>query len=105
MIGLTQEHGPCRINNDTDTVSLNPYSWNERANILYIDQPVGVGFSTGDKIVGTSAAAAQDIWTFIQIWLSDSKFSRYKNRDLAIWTESYATRRYLVYSKLTSMCT
>lgn len=89
MIGLTQENGPCRINNDSDTVSMNPYSWNERANLLYIDQPAGVGFSTGTRVVGTSAEAARDIWTFMQIWLSDSRFSQYQNRDLAIWTESY----------------
>ncbi|KAF9444865.1 alpha/beta-hydrolase [Macrolepiota fuliginosa MF-IS2] len=87
MIGLVQEHGPCRINNNTDTVSLNPYSWNEQANILYIDQPAGVGYSTGNRVIGTSVDAAHDIWTFIQIWLSDSKFSQYKNRDLAIWTD------------------
>ncbi|KAH7101984.1 alpha/beta-hydrolase [Auriculariales sp. MPI-PUGE-AT-0066] len=42
MIGLFQENGPCRINNDSQTVSRNPYSWNEYANMLYIDQPVGV---------------------------------------------------------------
>ncbi|KXN90703.1 Carboxypeptidase S1 [Leucoagaricus sp. SymC.cos] len=89
MIGLFQEHGPCRINNDSDTVSLNSFSWNEMANILYIDQPVGVGYSSGNRIIGTSADAARDIWTFIQVWLSDSRFSKYQNRDLAIWTESY----------------
>lgn len=79
MIGLFQENGPCRINNDTRTVSLNPNSWNEVANVyvnqvvvprfdlivrcrLYIDQPVGVGFSHGTTIVGTSEAAASDVW-------------------------------------------
>ncbi|PPQ79774.1 hypothetical protein CVT24_010109 [Panaeolus cyanescens] len=89
MIGLFQEHGPCRINNDTKTVSLNPYSWNNEVNMLYIDQPVGVGFSHGDLDVGTSQAAAADVWSFLQIFFKDSRFSKYQPNDLAIWTESY----------------
>lgn len=88
MIGLIQEHGPCRITNDSSAVTLNPFSWNNEANVLYIDQPVGVGFSHGDLKVGTSQQAAADIWTFMQIFLSDSRFTQYQKRDLAIWTES-----------------
>lgn len=88
MAGLMQEHGPCLINNDSHTVSPNQYSWNERVNMLYVDQPVGVGFSTGNRTVDTTAAAAKDVWNFTQIWLTDSKFSRYQSRGLGIWTES-----------------
>ncbi|KAF8887450.1 serine carboxypeptidase [Gymnopilus junonius] len=89
MIGLLQENGPCRINNDTTTVSLNPFSWNNDANVLYIDQPVGVGFSHGDEKVGTSEQAAADVWTFLQIFLSDKRFSHLQLNKLALWTESY----------------
>ncbi|KAH9480108.1 Carboxypeptidase S1 [Psilocybe cubensis] len=89
MIGLFQEHGPCRITNDSTSVTLNPFSWNNKANVLYIDQPVGVGFSHGDLKVGTSQQAASDIWTFMQMFLSDSRFSKYQANNLAIWTESY----------------
>ena len=88
MIGLFQEHGPCRITNDSSSVTLNPYSWNNEANMLYIDQPVGVGFSYGDLKVGTSEEAAADMWTFLQIFLSDTRFAKYSSRKLAIWTES-----------------
>jgi carboxypeptidase C (cathepsin A) len=91
MIGLLQEHGPCRINNDSSTVSLNKFSWNNQANMIYIDQPAGVGFSQGDTTgdpIGTSQAAAADIWTFMQIFLSDSQFSKYANNALGLWTES-----------------
>lgn len=89
MIGLFQEHGPCRITNDSSSVTLNPYSWNNKANVLYIDQPVGVGWSHGTLNVGTSDEAASDIWKFMQIFLKDSRFSKYTNNSLAIWTESY----------------
>ena len=88
MIGLFQEHGPCRITNDSSSVALNPFSWNNDANVLYIDQPVGAGFSHGDRKVGTSQEAASDVWTFMQMFLSDSRFSKYQSNNLAIWTES-----------------
>ncbi|KAJ7452966.1 serine carboxypeptidase [Mycena galericulata] len=89
MIGLLQELGPCRITNDSQSVTLNPYSWNNEANVLFIDQPVGVGFSHGTESVGTSQEAASDIWKFLQIFLADSRFSHLAANDLAIWTESY----------------
>lgn len=36
--------GPCRIV-DGNSTEHNPESWNSNANIFFIDQPVGVGFS------------------------------------------------------------
>jgi len=33
MVGLFQELGPCRINNQSTGVDLNPTSWNEYANV------------------------------------------------------------------------
>ncbi|KAL1938629.1 hypothetical protein VTO73DRAFT_11444 [Trametes versicolor] len=89
MIGLFQEHGPCRITNDSKSVNLNPNSWNQVSNMLYIDQPVGVGFSYGTTDVGTSQAAAEDIWTFLQIFFKDTRFAKYQKNDFALWTESY----------------
>lgn len=91
MIGLFQELGPCRISNDSSHVTLNPYSWNTNANVLFIDQPVGVGFSHGTLDVGTSQEAAADVWTFMQLFLADSRFSHLQTVPLAIWTESYGS--------------
>lgn len=39
--------GPCRVH-DVNNVTFNPFSWNENANIFFIDQPIGVGFSYAD---------------------------------------------------------
>ncbi|KAJ7733030.1 serine carboxypeptidase [Mycena metata] len=89
MIGLLQELGPCRITNNSESVTLNPHSWNTNSNMLFIDQPIGVGFSHGTESVGTSEEAASDIWKFLQIFLADSRFSHLAANDLAIWTESY----------------
>jgi len=45
MIGLLSENGPCRVNVDSNSTSLNPWSFNNEVNMLYIDQPNQVGFS------------------------------------------------------------
>ncbi|KAF2667488.1 alpha/beta-hydrolase [Microthyrium microscopicum] len=37
--------GPCNVKDDSTTTTLNPFSWNNDANILYVDQPVQTGFS------------------------------------------------------------
>jgi carboxypeptidase C (cathepsin A) len=56
---------------------------------LFIDQPVGVGFSYGTQNVDTSELAAADVWKFLQIWFKDPRFHKYADRDFGIWTESY----------------
>ncbi|KAH8728155.1 Alpha/Beta hydrolase protein [Phaeosphaeriaceae sp. PMI808] len=48
--GATAENGPCSINQDSNSTTLNRWSWNNNVNMLYIDQPVQVGFSY-DKLV------------------------------------------------------
>ena len=90
MIGLFQEIGPCRIKNDSSSVVNNPYSWSTNSNILFIDQPLGVGFSVSRSplVVGRSEQAAADVWKFLQIFLNDTRFSALATNKLAIWTES-----------------
>ena len=38
-------NGPCSVNPDSNSTTLNPWSWNNEVNMLYIDQPNHVGFS------------------------------------------------------------
>lgn len=50
MLGFIQEHGPFLLMDGApdNQFTPNPYSWNREANMLYIEQPAGVGFSFGD---------------------------------------------------------
>ncbi|KAL8907385.1 MAG: hypothetical protein Q9207_001435 [Kuettlingeria erythrocarpa] len=87
MIGLFQENGPCHFVNGASTPSLNPYSWNSYANMLYIDQPIGVGFSYGADSVTSTGTAAPYVWKLLQTFYT--QFPQYENRDFGIFTESY----------------
>jgi len=49
------ELGPCSIDENLSVIA-NPYSWNEVSNMLFLSQPVGVGFSYGSKVVSDSLA-------------------------------------------------
>ncbi|RZC71888.1 hypothetical protein C5167_035216 [Papaver somniferum] len=93
-VGAFSENGPFRPNGNV--LVRNEYSWNKEANMLYLETPVGVGFSyttettsedddtatIGDKIT------ARDNLVFLQRWFL--KFPQYKHRDLFITGESYA---------------
>lgn len=45
LLGFMQEHGPWVIEDEAKNVTKNPYPWNYRANVLYLESPAGVGFS------------------------------------------------------------
>lgn len=87
MVGLFQENGPCRFEDGSSEPSLNPYSWNEYANMLYIDQPIGVGFSYGDNNVNSTTTAAPLVWKLVQAFFT--QFPQYENRAFGLFTESY----------------
>ena len=53
LIGALQENGPCFVNKDSNSTYLNPWSWNNEVSLLYIDQPVQVGFSYDTLLNGT----------------------------------------------------
>ncbi|KAF9731989.1 hypothetical protein PMIN06_000225 [Paraphaeosphaeria minitans] len=104
LIGLLQEHGPCNVTEDLKT-QLNPYSWNEESNMLYLSQPVGVGFSyettetdsegryslVDPDTANTTHAAAVGAWHILQAFLelSPQLDPDIQNFTFNLWTESY----------------
>ena len=63
MVGLLAENGPCSVNEDSNSTYINPWSWNNEVNMLYIDQPVQVGFSYDVLANGTLNQAGGDEWS------------------------------------------
>lgn len=53
MTAALGENGPCLVAPNSEDTVLNPWSWNNEVNMLYIDQPVQTGFSYDRLINGT----------------------------------------------------
>ncbi|KAG1848595.1 Alpha/Beta hydrolase protein [Suillus tomentosus] len=83
------ENGPCLVNADRNSTTLNPYSWNNLSNMIYIDQPIGTGFSYGTDTVNSTKAAAPFVWTAFQVLFESQLFSKYASREFIFATESY----------------
>ncbi|OLL24784.1 Carboxypeptidase Y [Neolecta irregularis DAH-3] len=88
LFGLFEELGPSRINEDGINLDYNKYSWNNNANLMFLDQPLGTGFSYGNVNVSSTTAAAKDVFAFLTLFLQN--FPKYSNRDFYIAGESYA---------------
>ncbi|KAH7546122.1 hypothetical protein FEM48_Zijuj01G0167100 [Ziziphus jujuba var. spinosa] len=90
--GEAEEIGPFHIKPDGTTLYLNPYSWNQVANVLFVDSPVGVGFSysntSSDLLTNGDKRTAKDSLAFLLNWFE--RFPQYKGRDLYLTGESYA---------------
>lgn len=86
--GLFFELGPSSIN-ATLQPEFNPYSWNSNASVIFLDQPVGVGYSyTGSDDVKDTATAAKDVFVFLELFFQ--KFPTLLKNTFHIAGESYA---------------
>lgn len=73
----------------TSSFSNNPYAWNAHANLLYVDNPRGVGYSYGLGPPTTSTVmAAQDMLSFLLEWYPH--YPELVPNKLVIAGESYA---------------
>ncbi|KAI8988023.1 Alpha/Beta hydrolase protein [Mycotypha africana] len=87
MIGNWINIGPCKVNAFGNDIVPNPYSWNNAANLIFLDQPVETGYSYGDTKIRTTEEAAQDAYAFLQIFFFH--FKKYAMGPFHISTFSY----------------
>ncbi|XP_031128403.1 serine carboxypeptidase-like 18 isoform X2 [Ipomoea triloba] len=79
LSALFYEIGPLTINyanstGDIPALKLNPYAWTKVANIIFVDQPVGTGYSyaqTSDAYKTNDTLSAQHTYSFLVQWLLD----------------------------------
>lgn len=88
MLALLAENGPCRVNADLST-ERNPHAWNAQANVIWLDQPVGVGFSYGPEVDFEAGEldVGESIYWFLQEFLK--KHPALADREVFIAGESY----------------
>ncbi|KAF3985146.1 hypothetical protein FT663_05286 [Candidozyma haemuli var. vulneris] len=87
MDGALMEAGPLRINKHQQVV-YNPGSWHKKANMVFVDQPAGTGFSYSDD----KANNLDDVsWHFLRFL--DKYFALFpeeREYDIMLAGESYA---------------
>ncbi|UPK93469.1 hypothetical protein LCI18_004404 [Fusarium solani-melongenae] len=69
--GLFKDIGPCAVNEDGNSTRRNFHSWTDSANVIFIDQPVGIGFSAianRSNMAVDLHAGAQDLYAFLDIF-------------------------------------
>jgi len=95
-LGLLTELGQLHLNDDSFNSSelevfYNPYSWSKVANMLFVSQPKGVGFSyctdTTTKCTNNDRTSAQDAYEFFIAFFKG--FPEYAKNDFYLTGESY----------------
>ncbi|KAI0146946.1 Alpha/Beta hydrolase protein [Xylariaceae sp. FL1272] len=87
--GALMEIGPYRLK-DENTLEYNPGTWNEFANLLFVDNPVGTGYSyvNTNSYVHELDEMAEQFVIFLEKWYA--LFPEYEHDDIYIAGESFA---------------
>ncbi|EHL00073.1 putative Pheromone-processing carboxypeptidase kex1 [Glarea lozoyensis 74030] len=90
--GALMEVGPYRVRDESHGPNLeyNPGSWDEFANLMFVDNPVGTGYSyvNSDSYVHELPEMAAQFVKFLEKWFAI--FPEYEHDDLYLAGESYA---------------
>ncbi|CAG9990018.1 unnamed protein product [Clonostachys byssicola] len=89
-LGCFVGSGPCAVNEDGNSTRRLDYSWTDRANVIYIDQPIGVGFSeiTDREMIAVSLLeGARDVYSFLST-ISTEVFPQFASRPWHLTGES-----------------
>ena len=69
LLAAFTENGPCLVPEtgaNAGKAVFNPFAWNSNATVIWLDQPAGVGFSTGSETDKDEADVAVDAYAFLQ---------------------------------------
>ncbi|KAM4063744.1 serine carboxypeptidase [Hirsutella rhossiliensis] len=86
MLGMLQGNGPFLWQPGTRRPVRNPYSWTNLTNVVYMDQPVGTGFSPGPGAVKDVDDIAEQFVTWFENFVQTFDL----RRKVFITGESYA---------------
>ncbi|KAF9224579.1 alpha/beta-hydrolase [Gyrodon lividus] len=86
--GLLQENGPLSWSWGQARPTVNEYSWTNLSSVLWVEQPVGTGFSQGTPNIENEDQLAEQLVGFMQQFLEI--FSELKGKKLWLTGESYA---------------
>lgn len=91
LLGLFFENGPYYLNSDNCVENRTVGNWNQEFNVLYLDQPIGTGYSVAgseNAYANNEEDVAADMYYFLQQWLK--AYPQYKDAPFFITGESYA---------------
>ncbi|PFH45326.1 hypothetical protein AMATHDRAFT_71834 [Amanita thiersii Skay4041] len=86
--GLLQENGPFTWSWGQAKPTVNEFSWTNLSSVLWVEQPVGTGFSQGKPNIQNEDDLAAQLVGFLQQFLE--VFSELKNKKFYLTGESYA---------------
>jgi len=91
LFGETIELGPIQYNETTGAIQPNPYAWNKKVNLLFLESPSGVGFTY--RPGQTNLATDDDETAQVNFGALQSFFAKFPHltaNDFYITGESYA---------------
>ncbi|EIW62227.1 alpha/beta-hydrolase [Trametes versicolor FP-101664 SS1] len=86
--GLLQENGPFQWSYGQARPTQNEYSWTNLSSLLFVEQPVGTGFSQGEPNITNEDELAAQLVGFLQQFLT--VFKEVGGKKLYLTGESYA---------------
>ncbi|KAL2896682.1 Serine carboxypeptidase-like 2, partial [Bienertia sinuspersici] len=90
-IGVYFNHSTSTWETDLPALELNPYSWTKFINILFVESPVGTGFSygtTAESYNTDDTMSSKLIYEFLQMWLM--VYPQFAKHPLYVGASSYS---------------
>lgn len=101
LFGLFLEHGPLRVTrngtgSDDFELSKADVAWADTYNVIYLDQPVGTGFSYGESYVSDNHVGSADFRSFLLQFFA--QYPEFSTRAFYLTGESYGGKFLSLYT-------